>query len=108
MITGERAGQHLEGSLVSFLEGLGDLGRPCARGLSVAGLLTILARFLAGKRFILRGERRPLFASGPLLFNVHTNVDINPVTLTRKVCHNEDGVPRVGRVYIYWVYQGGI
>ena len=43
-----------------MLEGLGYSRLPCARGLSVAGLLTVLGRFLGPGRFILRVKREVL------------------------------------------------
>jgi len=54
--TGEKAGSSLEGGLVSTLRGLRDSPPPCARVLSVAGLLVISGLFPGWRRFILAGK----------------------------------------------------
>ena len=52
-----------------MLEGLGLSARPCARGLSVAGLLAIMRRFLPGEGFILRVKKPFFLFQDPRIFN---------------------------------------
>ena len=73
---------------------MGYSGRHCARVLSVAGFLVIISQTLAGRRFILRGER-PLFIPGrPSLFD---NPGITVNSTPRRV---------VMRVYQQWCVPG--
>ena len=93
---------------MSLLEGLRYSEEHCSRVLSVAGFFAFPARFLAGKEFILRGEREDSLRLIPSLFD-------NPgITVIFARVPGTDGVqtvcvPGMCRVvYTYWVYQGGI
>ena len=74
---------YLEGGLLTVLEGLRDLGEPCAKVLSVAGFYALLWPFLAGKRFILRVRMVLGGRKRPLSFNSVTK-SIKTVTTTRR------------------------
>ena len=75
----------LEGGFMTVVEGLGDSRAPCAQVLSVPGFFTVLGRFPAGERFILRGREASFLRENPCLFDTWINTDINPMTLTRDV-----------------------
>ena len=66
----ERAAQDLEGGLETVPEGLEGFNIPCVEVLSVAGFFAQTSPFLAGRRFILRGERAPFVREDPPLFNI--------------------------------------
>jgi len=65
----EKAAFYLEGGFMTVLEGLSNSRGPCARVLSVSGLLAIIWRFLGSEGFILRGERPAPLLPRPCLFN---------------------------------------
>ena len=62
----ESACCNTEGGGRSFLEGLEDSGRPCARVLSVAGLFVVMGRFLLAGGFILRLKEAPFLRAEAL------------------------------------------
>ena len=53
----------------SLLEGLGDLGGPCAKVLSVAGLLALIGRFPGRIRLFPEVRKASLLRAGPSLFD---------------------------------------
>ena len=89
----------------SLPEGLEVSEAPCATVLSVAGLLVILERFLAGGGFILRGREASLLPQDPSLFN---NPDRTADGLTTSGADGAHTVVRGGCVQAGYTYPGYI
>ena len=114
----ERAACNLEGGGRSPSEGLAHSRAPCARVLSVAGLLASFGLFPGSGWFILEERKAPFWPEEPSLFNLRiksvkcpSNPRVNG-TGRRSDVHGEAGreayIPGGGRgVHMVGIYQGG-
>jgi len=82
------------------VEGLGYSGPPCTTGLSVAGFLVILGRFLPSQGFILRVKEASFLTGIPTRVDVRDNT-VGMTDVTARVVYTvsmlactKEGVPR--------------
>ena len=83
---------------MSVLEGLNYSARPCARVLSVAGLLSFIWRFPGREGFILRLKKAPLLRAEALTVDVPEETVIGPATLLSNSLFTPE---RLGREAVY-------
>jgi len=73
----EKAASSLEGGFASLLEGYGHSRRPCAKVLSVAGLLVLLSLFLPRRGEYPEVRKGPFLLADPTILNNGTK-SVNP------------------------------